>query len=91
MLIKPISNQKMWLFPQWSKSFLGKKKRNSAILFIFPNLIISELKIISKIPSLFVNMIVKIAPTKRKMILQEKVIKFISMGKLRWVYFVLKE
>ena len=35
--------------PQWSNSFLGKKKRDSTIMFIFLNFIKSQLQIILKI------------------------------------------
>ena len=40
-------------FPQWSNSFLGKKKRNSTIMLIFLNIIKSQFQTILKILTLF--------------------------------------
>ena len=78
--------------PQWSNSVLGKKKRNSPIMFIFLNLIKSsnKLQIILKLLTLFVNMMVKTELNERNSNQQEKVIKFTGMGKLRLVCFVLQ-
>ena len=59
-------------------------------MFIFLSLIDSELQIILKILTLFVNMMIKTELNEREMNQQEKLIKFISMGKLRQACFVMQ-